>query len=159
MLIVKHLQRIYYFLLLSISLWVAVSLSPQRYDTQPAAIAAGCFRHTADTSSLVDDVWRKQTSGPSGPAAVGHRFARTPREGAEIATAPGRRNLAFSHIVLSPNSRTSTPPMGIQNTPARAPSADIGLWRTATIDITHKRPVPVRLFGEERYRGLLSRSS
>jgi hypothetical protein len=70
------------------------SLSPQRYDSQPAAIAAGCFRHTADASSLVADVWRKQTRGPSGPTAVGHSFARTPREGTEIATASGRRNLA-----------------------------------------------------------------
>ena len=73
---------------------VRISLSPQRNDTQPAAIAAGCFRHTADASSLVADVWRKQTRGPSGPTAVGHSFARTPREGTEIATAPGRRNLA-----------------------------------------------------------------
>ncbi len=71
-----------------------LSLSPQRYDSQPAAIAAGCFRHTADASSLVDDVWRKQAGGPSGPAAVNHIDARTPRKGTEIAPAPGRRNLA-----------------------------------------------------------------
>jgi hypothetical protein len=50
------------------------------------------------TSSLVADVWRKQTRGPSGPTAVGHSFARTPREGTEIATAPGRRNLALTHL-------------------------------------------------------------
>ena len=37
--------------------------------------------------------------------------------------------------------------MGIQNAPTCAPSADIGLWLTATIDITHTRPLLVRLFG------------
>ena len=67
-----------------------ISLSPQRYDSQPAAIAAGCFRHTADASSLVADVWRKQPGGPSGPTAVGHSFARTPREGAEMPQAQRR---------------------------------------------------------------------
>ena len=127
---------------------VRISLSPQRYDSQPAAKAAGCFRHTADASSLVDDVWRKQTLGPSGPAAVNHIIARTPREGAEIAAAPGRRNLALPNISLSPSSRTSAPPMGKQNALSCAPRADIGLWRTATIDMAHKRPVPVRLFGQ-----------
>jgi hypothetical protein len=37
--------------------------------------------------------------------------------------------------------------MDIQNVPPRAPSADIGQWRTATIDIAHTRHIPVRLFG------------
>ena len=60
---------------------VRISLSPQRYDSQPAATAAGCFCHTADASALVDAVWRKQTIGPLGPTAVSQRFARTPREG------------------------------------------------------------------------------
>ena len=73
-----------------------VSLSPQRNDTQPAAIAAGCFRHTADASSLVADVWRKQTRGPSGPTAVGHSFARTPREGTEMPQAQRRGISLFS---------------------------------------------------------------
>ena len=72
--------------------------SLRKNDSQPAAIAAGCFRHTADTSSLVADVWRKQTRGPSGPTAVRYSFARTPREGTEIATASGRRNLAISFL-------------------------------------------------------------
>lgn len=37
--------------------------------------------------------------------------------------------------------------MGIQNAHTCAPSADIGLWLTATIDISHTRPLLVRLFG------------
>ena len=64
------------------------SRSLRKNDSQPAAKAASCFRHTADASSLVDDVWRKQTRGPSGPTAVSSIFARTPREGTEIAAAP-----------------------------------------------------------------------
>ena len=32
-------------------------------------------------------------------------------------------------------------------------------WRTATTRIAHESGISVRLFGEERYRGLLSRSS
>ena len=40
------------------------------------------------------------------------------------------------------------PPMGMQNAPSGAPRADIGQWRTATIDTTRTRPLPVRLFGE-----------
>ena len=54
----------------------------------------------ADESSLSDDVWRKQTLGPSGPTAVSHILARTPREGTEIAAAPGRRNLAHAPLTL-----------------------------------------------------------
>ncbi len=73
-----------------------VSLSPQRYDSQPAAIAAGCFRVRRTGSSLTGRRARKQAEGPSGPAAVNHIVARTPREGTEIAPAPGRRNLAPS---------------------------------------------------------------
>ena len=96
----------------------------------------------------MDDVWRKQAGGPSGPAAVNHLVARPPREGPEIAAAPGRRNLALPNISLSPSSRTSAPPMGTQNALSCAPKADIRLWRTATIDIAPKRPVPVRLFGQ-----------
>ncbi len=49
--------------------------------------------------------------------------------------------------VLSPTSRTSAPPMDIQNAPPRAPRADIWHWRTATINIAHTRHFPVRLFG------------
>ena len=39
---------------------------------------------------------RKQPQGPSGPAAVNQRVARTPAGGPEIATAYGRRNLVLS---------------------------------------------------------------
>ena len=60
---------------------------------------------------------------------------------------------------FSPNSRTSAVPMGMQNAPPRAPRADFGLWRTATTRTAHGSGVSVRLFGRERYRGLLSRSS
>ena len=104
---------------------VRISLSPQRYDTQPAAIAAGCFRHTADTSSLVDDVWRKQTRGPSGPTAVGHRFARTPREGTEIATAPGRRNLALHSVSAFTHNHPHTPLQTLTRQGKRAKSPKI----------------------------------
>ena len=58
---------------------------------------------------------------------------------------------------FSPTSRTSAPPMDIQNAPPRAPRA--GQWRTATTRTAHGSGISVRLFGEERYRGLLSRSS
>ena len=37
--------------------------------------------------------------------------------------------------------------MDIQNALPCAPRVDIGLWRTATIDIARTRPLPVRLFG------------
>ena len=127
----------------------ALSLSPQRYDTQPAAIAAGCFRHTADTSSIVTDVWRKQTRGPSGPTAVSHSFARTPREGTEIAPAPGRRNLALTRIPLSPSSRTATPPCGHLERLFLCATGryEIGLWRTAITSSAHRTGISVRLFG------------
>jgi hypothetical protein len=61
--------------------------------------------------------------------------------------------------VLSPTSRTSASPMDMQNAPPRAPRADFGLRRTATTRTAHGSGVSVRLFGEERYRGLHSRSS
>ena len=78
-----------------------------------------------------------------------------PRDAASVAP----RNLVHPHIVLSPNSRTSAPPMDIQNAPPRAPRADIGQWRTATTRTAHGSGISVRLFDEERYRGLHSRSS
>ena len=59
----------------------------------------------------------------------------------------------------SPDSRTSAPPMDIQNAPPRAPRADIGLWRTATTRTAHGSGISVRLFGKQRYSGLHSRSS
>jgi hypothetical protein len=36
-----------------------------------------------------------------------------------------------------------------QNGACGAPCADIGLWRTATIDTKHREGAPVRLFGGE----------
>ena len=36
-----------------------------------------------------------------------------------------------------------------QNGSCGAPCADIGLWRTATIDTKHREGAPVRLFGGE----------
>ena len=73
-----------------------VSLSPQRNDTQPAAIAAGCFRVRRPGSLLTGRRARKQTRGPSGPTAVGHSFARTPREGTEMPQAQRRGISLFS---------------------------------------------------------------
>ena len=61
--------------------------------------------------------------------------------------------------VLSPTSRTSAPPMDIQNAPPRAARADFGMWRTATTHTAHESGISVRLFDEERYRGPHSRSS
>ncbi len=75
----------------------ALSLSPRRHDSQPAANSSWLFSLTGPGGSLLTSGAgrRKQTRGPSGPAAVSDRFARTPREGTEIATASGRRNLAL----------------------------------------------------------------
>ena len=57
---------------------VRISLSPQNNDSQPAAIAAGCFRVRRTGSLLTGRRARKQTRGPSDPTAVSHRFARPP---------------------------------------------------------------------------------
>ena len=82
-----------------------------------------------------------------------------PPRAARDAASAAPRNLVHPHIVLSPNSRTSAPPMDIQNAPPRAPRADIGQWRTATTRIAQRSGISVRLFGKERYRGPHSRSS
>ena len=63
-----------------------------RSQQQPSANSAGLFWYAADASSLVDDVYR---NGPNDRQVVGCcMVARPPREGTEIATASGRRNLA-----------------------------------------------------------------
>ena len=59
---------------------------------------------------------------------------------------PARRNLV--RPPLPPNSRTSTHPTGTLIPPPRAPSPDIRVSRTSTLNATHRKGPPVRLFGE-----------
>ena len=67
-------------------------------ERQLVAKATGCFWFRARRKlAFVRGRNRKQTSGPW-PQLPFPCLARTPREGTEIATAPGRRNLAPSFL-------------------------------------------------------------
>jgi hypothetical protein len=51
-------------------------------------------------------------------------------------------------LTTSPNCRTSALSVGWQMDASRAPGADLGLRRTATIDMVQRIPLHVRQFGE-----------
>ena len=134
---------------------VRISSSPQPCNS-PALLAPGCFgmRRTRARS------WTTYTkTARTTVRSWAVAWLPGPPWAARDAASAAPRNLVHPHIVLSPNSRTSAPPMDIQNAPPRAPRADIGQWRTATTRTAHGSGISVRLFDEERYRGLLSRSS
>ena len=139
---------------------VRISSSPQHLDSQPAAQQLAVFVDRPRRKLAYIRGWAAETDiravRPGGCESKG--LPGPPRAARDAASA-APRNLVHPHIVLSPNSRTSAPPMDIQNAPPRAPRADIGQWRTATTRTAHGSGISVRLFDEERYHGLLSRSS
>ncbi len=82
-----------------------------------------------------------------GPTAVNDfDLQGPPRAARDSGGPPARRNLVL--LPLPPNSRTSTHPTGTLIPPPRAPSPDIRVSRTSTLNATHRKDPPVRLFGE-----------
>ena len=103
----------------------ALSLSPQPATAQ--RVSAGLFWYAADASSLVDDVYR---NGPNDRRSWAVAWLTAPREGTEIATASGRRNLACR--LYKPKSIFHTNPFSrpqTQQTPTRD-TASASLERT-----------------------------
>ena len=110
---------------------------------QPSAFAPGCFgmRRTRACSRTT---YTKIARTTVRSWAVARLQGSHPRD-AGGAPAPTESR---PPPPLPPNSRTSTHPTGTLIPPPRAPSPDIRVSRTSTLNATHRKDPPVRLFGE-----------
>ena len=91
---------------------------------QPAAQAAGCFGCPAngELAPRTTDNENRQEVRRTGGCMI-PKGCPDPRGRPRDAASAAPRNLVHPRIVLSPTSRTSAPPMDIQNAPPRAPRA------------------------------------